>query len=135
MEPYVELAIERWAKGVNANYDKELSASRRERLPHTHPGLFRGNPLKATENLVRKRILAINEGNTEDVLKMRAAIKAKANTVMGWEYRTDHRPQSPPAHVAPEFNDWLNKIGKEGWELVGATPDCTLCLVFKRPVQ
>ena len=81
MEPFVELAIERWAREVNDKYDKELRDWKFEHLPFTHPHLFRGNPLKPTNKQVSERIRAIEEGNTEDVLKMKAAKKAKDNYI------------------------------------------------------
>ena len=79
VEPFVELAIERWAREVNDKYDKELRDRKFQRLPLTHPHLFRGNPLKPTNKQVSERIRAIEEGNTEDVLKMKAAKKVKDN--------------------------------------------------------
>jgi hypothetical protein len=48
-------------------------------LPLTHPHLFRGNPFKATNKQIRARTLAIEEGNTESVLKIRATLKAEAS--------------------------------------------------------
>ncbi len=80
MEPYIELAIERWAREYNEKHDQELSDWKRKRLPLTHPHLFRGNPFKATTNKqIRARTLAIEEGNTESVLKIRATLKAEAS--------------------------------------------------------
>ena len=72
MEPYVELAIERWAREYNAKYDREQMDSRRKRLPFTHPHLFRGNPFKPTAKQIRARGLAISEGGTAEVLERRA---------------------------------------------------------------
>jgi|TARA_Y100000310_G_scaffold151102_1_gene150616 hypothetical protein len=80
MESFVELAIERWAREVNDKYDKELRDWKFERLPLTHPHLFRGNPLKPTNKQVSERIRVIEEGNTEDVLKMKAAKKGRITT-------------------------------------------------------
>ena len=77
MNPFVELAIERWAREVNDKYDKELRDWKRARLWQTHPHLFRGNPLKATEKQISARIRVTEEGNTADVLKMRAKERAK----------------------------------------------------------
>ena len=80
MEPFIELALERWAREYNQKHDRELSNWKSKRLPFTHPHLFRGNPLKPTNKQVSERIRAIEEGNTEDVLKMKAAKKVKDNS-------------------------------------------------------
>ena len=77
MEPYIELALERWAKEYNRKHDQELANWKNKRLPFTHPHLFRGNPLKATEKQISARIRVTEEGNTADVLKMRAKERAK----------------------------------------------------------
>ena len=79
MEPFIELAMERWAREYNNKYDNELRHRKLERLPFTHPHLFRGNPFKATNKQIRARTLAIEEGNTESVLKIRATLKAEAS--------------------------------------------------------
>jgi hypothetical protein len=79
MEPYIELAIERWAREYNEKHDQELRDWKRKRLPFTHSHLFRGNPLKPTNKQIIARTLAIEEGNTESVLKMRATLKAEAS--------------------------------------------------------
>jgi hypothetical protein len=85
MEPFVELAIERWAKEVNKKYDKELFAWNRTRLRDTHPHLFRGNPLKPTKKQILARILAYQEGGTADVLERQAAKRAKDNAIIDVE--------------------------------------------------
>jgi hypothetical protein len=80
MEPYIELAIERWAREYNEKHDRELGDLKRKRLPFTHPHLFRGDPFKATTSRqILARTRAIEEGNTESVLKMRATLKAEAS--------------------------------------------------------
>jgi hypothetical protein len=77
MEPFVKLAIERWAKEVNNKHDRESMKWKFEHLELTHPHLFKGNPLKPTNQQIHDRTRAIEEGNTQDVLKMKAAKKAK----------------------------------------------------------
>tara|TARA_R100001086_G_scaffold107428_1_gene54177 strand:+ start:1287 stop:1532 length:246 start_codon:yes stop_codon:yes gene_type:complete len=79
MEPYIELALERWAKEYNRKHDRELANWKTKRLPFTHPHLFRGNPLKSTEKQISARIRVIEEGDTADVLEMRAKKRAKAS--------------------------------------------------------
>ena len=83
MEPFVKLAIERWAMEVNANYDRKLMKWKLEHLEYTHPHLFRGNgnPLKPTAKQISDRTRAIEEGNTEDVLRQRVVKKARDNYI------------------------------------------------------
>jgi hypothetical protein len=72
IHPFIELAIERWARERNNQYDRELSNWNRKRLWHTHPHLFHGNRLKPTEKQIRARVLATQEGGTREVLEARA---------------------------------------------------------------
>ena len=85
MEPYIELAVERWAREYNEKHDRELRDLKRERLPLTHPHLFRGNPLKPTKKQILARILAYQEGGTADVLERQAAKRAKDNAIIDVE--------------------------------------------------
>ena len=82
MEPFVELAIERWAREYNDKYDREQKGLKRKRLWFTHPQLFRGNPLKPTNKQISARIRVIEEGGTAEVHERRAAKRAKDNAII-----------------------------------------------------
>ena len=90
MEPFIELALERWAREYNQKHDRELSNWKSKRLPFTHPHLFRGNPLKPTNKQIDARISVTEEGGTAEVLERRAAKGAKASNeelekIRSWE--------------------------------------------------
>lgn len=74
MEPYIELALERWAREYNNKYDRELSDYNKTRMRYTHPHLF-GESKSKQKEFARKKLDLMQRGNTEDVLRVRAAKK------------------------------------------------------------
>ena len=94
MKPFIELAIERWAREYNNKYDQELITWKSKRLWHTHPPRFRG---ATTDKKIRERSLAPQEGGTAEVLEARAAKRAKDNTVIN---------ESPVSYIELALERW-----------------------------
>jgi hypothetical protein len=115
MEPFIELALERWAREYNNKYDQQQIAFKRNHLRETHPHLFRGNPLKPTNKQIDARISATEEGGTAEVLERRAAEKAKAS----------NEESSEEYELANSWDQWL----KDNQHIPGAA------LLLKRTVE